>query len=517
MPRSLNEFFSRQNLLSATAILVYLVLAKLLLHLLSATQYGYFRDELYYIAASRHLDLGYVDFPPFIAAITALVRWTLGDSLLALHTLPALAGVLIMLLAGLMARELGGGRFAQGLAALAVLVAPTFLGTQSLLTMDPFDQLFWVLAIYVVLLMLKREDPRLWLLFGLVAGIGLLTKVTMLYLGLALVIGLLLTPNRRYLLSKWLWLGGLIALALFSPYIIWQVLHGWPTLEFWRIYSAGKTYPVTPPEFLVQQIMTLHPLTLPLWLAGLAYFFFGGGKKYRTLGWIYVILYVVFTIQQAKNYFLAATYPMLFAGGAVLIEQAIRQRKWLALQPAYASLLVVGGLVAAPLAVPLLPVETFIAYSQGFGGAAEMKQERLATAELPQHFADRFGWEELAASVAKVYAGLPPEEQAAACIYTGNYGEAGAMDFFGGAYHLPKAISGHNSYFIWGPDGCTGQVIITAGLRREDLTPSFDEVTSAGISLCQYCMPYENGLTIYVARGLKMDIREVWPQAKHYD
>jgi hypothetical protein len=175
------------------------------------------------------------------------------------------------------------------------------------------------------------------------------------------------------------------------------------------------------------------------------------------------------------------------------------------------------GLVSAPLAMPLLPVETFIAYSHAFGGATEVKQERLATAELPQHFADRFGWEALVASVAKVYAALPPEEQAAACILTGNYGEAGAIDFFGEAYHLPKAISGHNSYFIWGPDGCTGQVIITVGLRQEDVAPSFDSVTPAGVSQCQYCMPYENDLPIYVGRGLKMDIREVWPQAKHYD
>ncbi len=517
MPRSLNEFFTRQNLLSATAILIYLVLLKLLLHFWAGGQYGYFRDELYYIAASRHLDLGYVDFPPFIAVITALTRWTLGDSLLALHVFPALAGAAIVVLAALMARELDGGRFAQGMAALAALVAPAFLGSQSLLTMDPFDQLFWVLALYVVLLILKRDDPRLWLLFGLVAGFGLLTKVTMLYLGLALVIGLLLTPNRRYLLSVWLWLGGLIALVLFSPYIIWQVLHGWPTLEFWRVYAAGKTYPVTPLEFLVQQIVTMHPLTLLLWLAGLAYFFFGGGKKYRTFGWIYVILYGVFTVQQAKNYFLAAAYPILFAGGAVLIEQAIRRRQWLALQPAYASLLLVGGLVTAPLAAPLLPVETYIAYSQSFGGAAEMKQERLATAQLPQHFADRFGWEELVASVAKVYADLPPEEQVKACILTDNYGEAGAIDFFGGAYHLPKAISGHNSYFIWGPDGCTGEVVITVGLRGEDLVPSFEKVMPAGASYCKYCMPFENGLPIYVGRGLKMDIREAWPGAKDYN
>ncbi len=146
-----------------------------------------------------------------------------------------------------------------------------------------------------------------------------------------------------------------------------------------------------------------------------------------------------------------------------------------------------------------------------------MKQERLATAELPQYFADRFGWEEMVASVAKVYAGLPPEEQAKACIITDNYGEAGAIDFFGGAYHLPKAISGHNSYFIWGPDGCTGEVAISVGVSGTDLAQSFAKVTPAGASYCKYCMPYENGLPIFVCRGLKMDMREAWPGAKQYE
>jgi 4-amino-4-deoxy-L-arabinose transferase-like glycosyltransferase len=189
-----------QRLFGATAILGYLALAKLLLHLFTADNYGYFRDELYYVAAGEHLDLGYVDFPPFIAVVAAVTRALFGDSLVALHVFPVLAG--------LIARELGGGRFAQGLAALATLIPPTLLVFGTWLSMDAFDQLFWVLGAYVLVLILKHDRPRLWLLFGLVAGLGLLTKLTMLYFGLAVFVAVLLTPARRHLLTPWPWLGG---------------------------------------------------------------------------------------------------------------------------------------------------------------------------------------------------------------------------------------------------------------------------------------------------------------------
>src|SRR5918997_3092908 len=192
-----------RRVLLGGAVLVLLALVKLLVHLFTAENYGYFRDELYYIAASQRLSLGYVDFPPFVAIVTAFVRATLGDSLLALRLLPALAGAAVVLLAGLLARELGGGRFAQGLAALAVLVTPNFVVFGTFISMDAFDQLFQVSAAYVLLLILKRDQPRLWLLFGLFAGLGLLTKVTMLFFGFAVFVALLITPARRHLRTAW--------------------------------------------------------------------------------------------------------------------------------------------------------------------------------------------------------------------------------------------------------------------------------------------------------------------------
>ena len=506
---------SGSPLLGASALLAYLALVKLLLHLLTAGNYGYFRDELYYIAASERLDLGYVDFPPFVAVVTAFTRFLLGDSLLALHFFPALAGAAVIVLAGLMARELGGGRFAQGLAALAVLVAPDFLVFGTWISMDAFDQLFWVLAAYVLLLILKRDEPRLWLLFGLVTGLGLLTKVTVLFFGFAVFVALLLTPARRHLRTRWPWLGGTVALIFLSPYVYWQIVHGWPTLEFWGNYG-GKVPEASPLEFLVEQILTMNPATLPIWLAGLYYYLFTReGRPFRPLGLIYVVLFVLFAIQNARFYFLAPAYPALFAAGGVVIERFFQRFRRTWPKPAYASVLAVSGIVIAPLTVvPVLPVQTLAGAA---GGDAGVEIETREVAELPQNFADRFGWEEMTATVAGVYEELPQNERSEACILTGNYGEAGAINFFGQRYGLPRPISGHNSYYLWGPGSCTGDVLISIGVYPERLEASFDNVRKETVFTCEYCMPDENNLPVYVSRDPKMHLEEAWPLFKHYD
>src|SRR5215218_5851828 len=293
----------------ATAILAYLASLKLVGHLLTNGNYGYFRDEFYFMAAGERLALGYVDFPPFVAVVTAFTRFLLGDSTVALRFFPALAGALVVVLAGLMARKLGGGCFAQGLAALAALVAPSFLVMCTFISMDAFDQLFWVSAAFMLILILKQDRPRLWLLFGLIAGLGVLTKITILYFGFAVFTALLLTSSRKHLLTPWPWLGGAIALVFLLPYVIWQITHGWPTLEFWADYGA-KVDPASPIEFLVEQVLTMQPLTLPLWLAGLYYYLFSrDGRRLRPLGLIYVLLFALFAIQNAKFYFLAPPTP----------------------------------------------------------------------------------------------------------------------------------------------------------------------------------------------------------------
>jgi hypothetical protein len=371
---------------------------------------------------------------------------------------------------------------------------------------------------YILIRLIKRDEPRLWLLFGLVAGIGLTTKITMLMFGFAIVVGLLLTPQRKYLFNKWAWIGGAIAFAFLLPYIFWNASNGWPTLEFWSTYTSGHANPASALGFLYQQVLTMNPLTLPLWIAGLYYYFFSqAGKPYRVFGWAFVILYVLFTISRAKLYFLAPAYPMLFAAGSLMIERFVSKPRWGLLKPAYISLLVLTALLLAPIAMPIVPPSVYGRVTAIVGGNAGVKVENHATGVLPQQLADRFGWDTMTATVAHVYHNLPKNEQAQACILTENYGEAGAIDFFGPQYHLPQAISGHNSYYLWGPGTCTGEVIISIGYPFAMLQTAFASVTQADTITCTYCMPAENNLPVYVCLHLKTPIQAIWPSVKHYD
>jgi hypothetical protein len=509
---------SRRTLVSDNALLIYLAAVKVLIHLLTGANYGFFRDELYYIDAGKHLSFGYVEFPSFIALMAAFVHSIFGDVLLAYHVLPALAGAGVVLFSGLIARELGGGRFAQCLAALASLVAGIFLGIDAIFSMDSFDELWWVLAVFLLIRLIKNNQPRYWLLFGLVAGLGMLTKITILMIGFALVLGLLLTPERRYLWSRWAWLGGALAYAFLLPYILWNAANGWPTLEFWRGYTSGHANPADALGFFLQQILAMNPLTLPLWLTGLlAYFFNRQLRPYRALGWAFIILYLLFTLIRAKVYFLAPAYPMLFAAGALIFERFFRERCLRWPQPVYMSALLLVGIVLAPVVMPILPPAIYGQTMSFVGGNAGVKVEQRATGVLPQQLADRFGWDTMTATVAQVFHRLLANEQAQACILTENYGEAGAIDLYGPAYHLPQTMSGHNTYYLWGPGKCTGQVVIVIGYSLNDLRPVFESVAQAGLITCTYCMPAENNLPVYVARHLKGTIQALWPQVKHYD
>ena len=307
-PASPNREPARQRrlIVTANAAILGIAACKLLLHLYAGRHYGYFVDELYYLACSRHLDWGYVDQPPLIAAVTWLVRMLFGESLPALRFLPAVAGAALVALTALLARELGGGRYAQVLAATAVLVAPGFLSLDNLLTMNAFEPLFWMGCAWLLLRIVRTGNPRLWLAFGVLAGLGIENKYSMLIFGAGVVAGLLLTPQRRVLASPWLWLGGAIAFLLFLPNLLWNVQHHFPFLELQaNIRRSGRDTPLNPLKFFTEEILTMHPLTLPLWLAGL-WFFFGtkAGKPGRVLGWAWVFTSLVIVTLSPRIYYL---------------------------------------------------------------------------------------------------------------------------------------------------------------------------------------------------------------------
>jgi 4-amino-4-deoxy-L-arabinose transferase-like glycosyltransferase len=495
------------------ALLLGLALADFTGHMLVSANYGYFRDELYYIEAGRHLSFGYVDFPPLIALIAKVLDVLVGDALWAIHVVPALARALIVFATGLMARELGGGRFAQFLAALASLAAVTFLATGSLFSMDVLDELWWVLASYVLILILKRNDGRLWLLFGLITGVGLVTKVTMLFFGFSVAVGLLISPARSHIRTKWPWLGGTIAFVFLLPYLLWNAANGWPTLEFFANYEGSGG----PSEFLLGQIPGMNPFTLPLSFAGL-WFYLGTreGRPYRALGWIFVILALVLAILAAKPYTLSPAYPTLFAGGAIVFARFGGRARRI-LRPLYVALLLLSGVLLAPLAMPILPPATFASTYGSLSGTGNAAAGQEAQGVFPQPLGDRFGWENMTKAVASAYDGLPARERSGACVFTSNYGEASALNFLGGHYGLPPAISGHNTYFLWGPDGCTGKALITVGVPREEVEQGYAAVERAATITCRYCMPEENGVPVYVATKPRAPIGRLWPETKHYE
>ncbi len=488
--------------------------ASLTLHLLALRGYGFFRDEFYFLACSDHLAFGYVDQPPLSAVWLAGIRLLLGDSFLAVRLLPILAGAAVIFVAGMIARGLGGGLFGQLLAGLCILVGPVFLFTFHFYSMNPFDILLWSLLALVVIRIIRTEDQRLWLLFGLIAGLGLMTKISMGFFGFGLFVGLLLTRHRNQLWSGWFWAGGAIAGLIFIPHIAWQMHHDWPTLEFMANAQKLKMLALSPVSFVGQLVLEVNPFTLPVWLAGLFLFILDReGRRFRLFGWAFLTILAVFLVQAAKPYYLSPIFPLLLAAGGVQLERALGRVR--ALKPVLALFLVLGGSLLAPLALPILKPESLIRYSR-FLGIAPSSGERHELGPLPQHFADMFGWEEMVAGVSRVYRSLPEAERRRCAIFGRNYGEAGAIDFLGDNHGLPNAISGHNNYWLWGFDGYTGDVMIVIGGQEADLRRYFNSVTPAGLVSNPYSMPYENNLTIWVARGSKKPLREVWPGLKSF-
>jgi 4-amino-4-deoxy-L-arabinose transferase-like glycosyltransferase len=512
----MQKYISRQVLLSDLAILLYLALLTILIHFLTNGGYGYFRDEFYYMACGEHLAWGYVDQPPFAALMVFVTRHLLGDSLFALRFFPAICGGLIVLLTGLMVRELGGGRFAQGLAAVAVIVAPVYLAIDNFFSMNCFDHVFWALAGYIVIRIVKEDKPWLWVFFGLVAGVGLMNKYSIGFLGLGIVVGLALTPARRQFLSKWIWVAGAIAFVIFLPHILWEIHNRFPTLEFIHNATVRKNLPQTPRQFMAGSVIEMHPLTAPIWLAGLAFFFLAkAGKPYRLFGWVYVSILALFLLTRAKPYYLSPAYLFLFAGGAVVIEAFVQQRNWNWLKPASFVLLLAGGAAMAPYVLPVLPVETYLKY-QDFIGFKPATEEKGKLGKLPQQYADMFGWENMVATVAKVYNSLSPEEQQKCVIGASNYGEAGAIDFFGKRYGLPHAISSHNNYWIWGPGEKPGEIAIIVGGNPEEYHGMYEDVQQAATVTSEYGRPFETNLPVYLCRRPKVTLQQVWPHIKNF-
>jgi Dolichyl-phosphate-mannose-protein mannosyltransferase len=485
---------------------------KLILHLYAGRYYGYFVDELYNLALARHLAWGYVDVAPMIALIGRVEVALFGSSLSAIRLAPALAGAGLVLLAGAIARELGGRRFAQGLSALCVLLAPGFLALDHFLNVNAFEPLCWMGCALVLIRTVNSGDERLWLWFGLLAGIGLETKHSMLIFGFALVAGLALTPQRKHLLNHWVWLAGALAFLLFLPNLLWNIQHHFPFLELQEnIRRDGRNVSLTFGSFIGQEMLAMLPLSAPVWIAGLWWLL---RSRYRALAFAWAIATAIIFAMNPRVYYLFPAFPMLFAAGGVQFESWLERPRLGWIKPVYCVLMVLMGALLMPTMLPVLSPEGFIRYA----AATHLQQPRIENARLgplPQLFADQFGWEDMAAAVARVYNNLPADIRPRTAIFGQNYGQAGAIDLFGPRYGLPPAISGHQNYFLWGPRAYTGESVIVMAGNRQDLERKFDFVQRVAHVGHPYAMPYEH-IDIFYCRGLKGPLADAWPQVKNW-
>ena len=503
-------------MLSGPALVLYIAAAKLLFHLATATRYGIFRDELYYLACAEHLDWGYVDQPPMIALLTFASTKLLGASLLALRFLPALAGAALVWLTGTLTREMGGGRAAQAFAAIAVALVPIYAVMHHWMTMNAFEPLIWMGAVWCIVKAINKEEPRYWVVFGILVGIGLQTKYSSAFFVAAVVIGLLLTTERRVLGSRWFWIGALCAFLIFLPNLIWLVRHNFPFLELMaNVRRTTRDIVRGPIAFIADQAMLLNPVTFPMWTAGLAWLLAARTRtSYRLLGWTYVALLASFILLKGKNYYVSPIYPMLFAAGGIAFER-ISKRTFRWIGPGYATLVIASGIALILLMSPILPVEAYVKYKTATG-LEPIRAENQRTGVLPQFFADEFGWEEMTREVAQIYNALPPTERASTAIFANNYGEAAAIDYFGPKYGLPKSISHHQNYWLWGPREYTGTTVIVLGSDGRGDREHFESVEVAGRVAHPYSRQDEQ-FDIFLCRGLKRDFRLLWPEIKEWN
>ncbi len=506
-------------------LLAVLSALPLLLYVASTlnANYGYFIDEFYYIACAKRLAFGYVDHPPLAPLILATTLPLVGDSLLGIRLAAFLAASATVWVTGLIGWQLGGRRFATVLAGLTVGFAPVSLAMSGFFSMNAFEPLLWSLVVWTLVRLVKTGDSRLWLLVGLFIGLAFENKHTVVMYIAALGVGVLLTPARRLLADRWLWLGAAVALGLALPNIAWQVANGWPSLEFYHNAQVLKNEPSPPLQSLVMQVLVMNPLALPVWIIGLGSLLFARtARPFRFLGLMFVVLLGIHVLSQtSRPDRMAAAYPVLFAAGAVAIERWLRaldSRGRLlasALRVAIPAVILAAALGLSPVVLPLLAPPPLARLTAALG--LDASAERGKTSSIPQLLADRTGWESFVDEVERVYLSLPAADRANALIYGPSYGQAGSLELFGPSRGLPGVIGAQNTYWHWSVGRTDSDVLIAVDADPDTLRRLFVDVWEAGRVRCDYCMSWRSDIPIFVARGQKVPLSTVWDHYRHYE
>jgi hypothetical protein len=492
---------------SDIGILVGIALLRVVLQIPTNGQYGFHQDELVTLdAAAHHLAWGYVAWPPVTPFLGRVALALFGLSPIGLRLFVVLAEGGVLLLAGLMVRDLGGSRWAQILAAVAVGTTPNSIIQGGLFQYETFDYFFWVLLAFSVVRLLKTENARWWLAIGATIGLGMMTKYTIAFFAAGLIVGVLVTRNRRYLRSRWLWGGALLALLIWLPNLVWEFQHHWITLDFLASIHGRDMREGQGASFLPDQILfNLNPVMLLLVIAGLAAFLFGKDwRRYRVLGWMYVVPFALLLAAQGNGYYLASAYPMLAAGGAVWWEQRLARaanqggvRTWLgrAARPATWGVLSVVSLFLIAVTLPVAPL-----------GSAWWKVVSKSNVQL----LSEVGWPQLAQQVAAVYNALPASEKAHAGIMASSAGEIGSIDMYGPAYGLPQVISGFDTYWFYGYPNPPPQTLVVVGFSPDFLS-EFQDCTLIAPIRVPFNVQNEEAVdhnSIYVCHNL----RDPWPE-----
>jgi hypothetical protein len=465
-----------------------------------AARYGLHRDELYFLACARHLAWGYVDQPPFVPVVARVAVSVFGASAFGLRMVPAAFGGVTIVLTAATAREFGGGKRAQLFAALAAATSPQVLGTFHLLSTAAFDLFFWSAITFLVVRLLRTGDERWWIAIGTVVGIGLLNKFNVAFLAFGLVVGLLTGHRARMIRSGWLWAGAAIAVAVWTPNLLWNAHHNWAAVAMLRSLHQENSTIGASIGFVPAQLIVVGPILLPFWLAGLRRLL--RHEFARPLGLAYITLLIVDVASGAKPYYLGGMYFVLFAGGGLWLEERLATTRRSPRRSAW--WFVIGAIAVIPLTLPVLPVTTLPK------GDWESKINKDLSATV--------GWDHVAHQLGDVVAALPASERANVVIFTGDYGAAGAVDLYGKRYGLPHAISGHNSYWWWGPSGATnGATTVAVNLSREYLLTIFSTVTPAGtVDTGHGVWTEERDAPIWICRNQKISWARAWPDARHY-
>ena len=485
--------------------------------------YGIFRDEMYYLMCGRHLAFGYVDQPPLVALQARLTDMLFGyHHMWSLRLISALAGGAMVFLTGMLVWTLGGGRRAAALAMLGVIVGGVYLGTHSFLSMNCFDAVFWMACALALLRIVAAESPQSvrnwWIILGISAGLAMENKDSVVFFLVAALLAVLLSRQRRILLSRWFAVSVLLMVVIALPNLLWQIHYHFPTLEWLRdVAKSDKDVKLPPLKFLVAQILMLNPFTVLLWLPGVLWLLFGkGAKPFRFAGLMYVIFLPLMILLHAKDYYLAPIYPLYFAAGAVGRFSWAGTTRWKnAVTGFYALVLVVSFFITVPFSLAILKPDQFVAYEHRLGFTPKDSENHDATI-LPQFYADRFGWTEMVEQVNAIYHSLPPQEQAVTGILASNYGQASAINILGEHDGLPTAISGHQNYWMWGPRGYTGQeMIVINDESLADMNKAYASCKVMAMRANPLAMPWEHG-PIYLCYGRKSTYAADWNEFKHY-